>query len=258
MSSDPPAAPAKVSLTKFLDENQRTIAVLGVFLALAIYWNNQPLRPISSFISFMCFAITIPMFVEVFRNYVNTVNRSWNLIIFANFFQPILLYSLWFFLVSYRANWESHMFSLVFWVILIPIAILYSRMKVMRAMAVKLVDWNKNLVTWLFLRNKVEFSHATTDEVEKAIRITTRGLSVFFMLVLISISLDASGLASKRINRHLAGYYAKYQREDSPTESHPTPQQTTIVLFPIQVTPSNSIANPTQVNGSSNTNQAVP
>lgn len=78
------------TLKEFLDENQKALAVAGVFMALGVFWKSFESNGVSSYISFLCFVITIPVFIEVRRTIKTRENWSWTLIIFVDIFVGII------------------------------------------------------------------------------------------------------------------------------------------------------------------------
>jgi uncharacterized membrane protein YbaN (DUF454 family) len=95
-----------VSLKDFINDHQKILAVIGVFVALSVFWGNLPLKPISAFVSFLCLAATVPLFLEIARSYDHK-KSSWLLVIFINIFFPLMGYTAFFLLVAYREQWRT-------------------------------------------------------------------------------------------------------------------------------------------------------
>ena len=80
----------KKSLKEFIDDYQKTIAVIGVFVALGLFWKNMhPDKP-TPYISYLCFLITIPLLLEVNKGY-SKETASWNLRVFIEIFSIIFV-----------------------------------------------------------------------------------------------------------------------------------------------------------------------
>jgi hypothetical protein len=143
-----PSKEEVVTLKDFIDEHQKVLAVIGVFVALSVFWSNLPLKHISSFISFLCLAATVPLFLEIYRRF-DYRKSSWLLIIFLNIFTPLMGYTAWYLLIGYRSHWRTQMGNLVFWTFAIPMWMLYKGLLYERAHA-----W---AFDWLILRYRRRF-----------------------------------------------------------------------------------------------------
>jgi hypothetical protein len=106
MSQDSPQqTPELITLKTFIDEYQKTISVIGVFVALGLLWKNISPEKSVPYLSYLCFLITIPLFIEVRRAY--DYNKStWGLVIFQDIFTGILLFSVYHLLVDYPEHLE--------------------------------------------------------------------------------------------------------------------------------------------------------
>ena len=110
----------RISLKEFIDDHQKLLAVIGVLVAVSVFFgNNQKLKDISVFISFLCLPATIPLLVEIYKN-VNTLKASWLLIIFVNILTPLMAYVAWYLLLAYRPVWKTQTSNVLFWTLIIP------------------------------------------------------------------------------------------------------------------------------------------
>jgi hypothetical protein len=104
----------KNTLSKFIDDNQKLISVLGVFTALTVFTASLPLKVVGSMLSFMFLTLTLIIWTEVLEKFPKG-EATWRL----GLFEQILAYSflgiIAYWLLSYREIWHS--------IMVIPLAI---------------------------------------------------------------------------------------------------------------------------------------
>ncbi|HEX8000256.1 MAG TPA: hypothetical protein VF528_17855 [Pyrinomonadaceae bacterium] len=162
-----PSKEEVVNLKDFIDEHQKILAVIGVFVALSVFWSNLPLKHISSFISFLCLAATVPLFLEIYRKF-DFRKSSWLLIIFLNIFAPLMGYTAWYLLIGFRSHWRTQMWNLVFWAFAIPIWLMYRRI----TLPERINNWiaNHHLKSILRDNEKLLEESELPDEAKKGLR----------------------------------------------------------------------------------------
>jgi len=88
-----PATKKNLTLKEFVEDHQKLIAVAGVFVALGLFWKSVYTDGQVPYVSYLCFFITIPLFIEIAKDY-KYENSSWNLIFFQQIFAGIFLFGL--------------------------------------------------------------------------------------------------------------------------------------------------------------------
>lgn len=117
---------SKLSLEQFISENDKTLAVIGVFIALAALWLTLPLKTISTFLAFLSIIATFPLFFELYKK-LWFAKGTLNLIIFTNIFTLLAGYSIWYVLVAFRPQWKTELYKVVFWTLLLTVIISYKK-----------------------------------------------------------------------------------------------------------------------------------
>ncbi|MDQ1593256.1 MAG: hypothetical protein QOG71_3883 [Pyrinomonadaceae bacterium] len=240
-----PSKEELLTLKDFIDDHQKVLAVIGVLIALSVFWGNQPLKHISSFISFLCLAATIPLFLEIYLKF-NHKTSSWLLIVFLNIFTPLMGYTAWYLLIGFRSQWKTQMWNVIFWVFAIPAWLIYRRIN----LSERIFSWlaSHHLKTMLRNNEKLlaastlpdeenqKFREKWTEEAKakiqpppplerKALHIYLNVLAGALMLLIFGYVAD---YASKRINNRLDKVYESYNAAEatpSPTTT-PTPSVT--------------------------------
>jgi hypothetical protein len=129
MSAENPAEPQNkkhTSLKAFLDDYQRSIAVLGVFVALGIVWKTVQGKDSIPYVSYLCFLITIPILLEARKGY-DYSKASWNLVIFIHIFQGILFLIALSLVVDYPDHLEKIIVGVIWMGIVLPLVTLIER-----------------------------------------------------------------------------------------------------------------------------------
>lgn len=152
--------PDPMTLKYFIDDHQKVLAVVGVFMALSIFFANSPrLKDISVFISFLCFAVTIPLLLQIYASFTR-VKPTWLLLIFMNIFAPLTFYVFWFLLMAYRPVWKTQTANIFLWLLIFSLWHLFKRFGVQTKFAKsieRLMFWSSNTsLDTLILKSKLE------------------------------------------------------------------------------------------------------
>jgi hypothetical protein len=126
MDEKKPEKPPLLSLKDFIEIYQKMIAVAGVFVALALFWKNIRPEEATPYISYLCLLITLPILFEVNRGY-NYEKSTWTLIAFMQIFDGIILFTLYYVLVSYPNHLEKISRGIVFFAVFIGLVNLMER-----------------------------------------------------------------------------------------------------------------------------------
>jgi hypothetical protein len=118
--------PKLESLTDFVEKYQKTIAVIGVFIALAYFWKNIRPKESTPYISYLCLLITVPLLLEVWRGY-NYEESSWNLIVFINLFFGIFTLTVYYLVVGYPDYLETILTGALFFIIYVSLMALQNK-----------------------------------------------------------------------------------------------------------------------------------
>ena len=98
----------KASLKEFIDDYQKVISVIGVFVALGLFWKNIYSNQPTPYISYLCFIITIPLLIEI-RTGCDLKKSAWNLRIFIEIFTGIFLLTA----ASLVTDYPEHLASII-------------------------------------------------------------------------------------------------------------------------------------------------
>lgn len=96
------------SLKEFIDDYQRVISVIGVFVALGLFWKNIYSDQPTPYISYLCFLITIPLLLEI-RKGCDLKKSSWSLRVFIEIFTGIFLLTA----LSLIADYPEHFATVI-------------------------------------------------------------------------------------------------------------------------------------------------
>lgn len=88
------------SLRDFIEDYQRVITVIGVFVALALFWKNIRTAEPTPYISYLCILTTVPLLIEVNRGYVYA-KSSWNLVAFINLINGVFVFTVYYLVTDY-------------------------------------------------------------------------------------------------------------------------------------------------------------
>jgi hypothetical protein len=125
----------KVTLKDFVDDHQKMIAVIGVFVALGLLWKLIGKESPIPFLTYLCFFITIPLFLEIVINWYR-INGTWRLRVFIELFVGILMLSLGHLVSDYPHHFD------VLLTYAIPLAVFLG--------IFHLLDSAKNIITFIW------------------------------------------------------------------------------------------------------------
>lgn len=106
------------SLREFMEEYQKTISVIGVFITVGLFWKTLYQQSSIPYVSYLCFLISIPLFWEVRMGY-NKVNASWNLRFFIDILTSILFFTAWNLFTEYPDHSATIINGLIWMLIII-------------------------------------------------------------------------------------------------------------------------------------------
>ena len=95
----------KQSLYEFIETFQKTLATVGVLIALGIFWKTLYTNE-TPYISYLCFLGTLPLLFEIVRSY-EYHKSSWNLRLFGMIMAGILFQSALFIFTNYLEHTAS-------------------------------------------------------------------------------------------------------------------------------------------------------
>lgn len=117
----------KLTLLVFVNENEKALAVFGVFIALSAFFISLPLKTLSAFLAFLSLVAAIPIFFEIYKKLFTSTNRSLNLTVFSNILFLLFGYFVWYVLIAFRPQWRTELLKVIFWVIVLPLFIICRR-----------------------------------------------------------------------------------------------------------------------------------
>jgi len=146
-----------VTLSDFIDENQKLITVLGVFTALTVFAGNISLAPFRNILSFLFMSLAIIVWIELWRKFPlkkYTWLLRWFEIILT--LSIIVLISYWF--IGYSEMWQGYLivaltsiFTAVFGIVHRKLD-LYDRLynsKSSRYKLIKRITWFAFIIIWI-------------------------------------------------------------------------------------------------------------
>lgn len=118
--SNEAAAKSLVSLKDFIETNQKTMAVTGVFVALALFWKTIQHEDSTPYVSYLCLLITVPLLIEILREY-DYAKASWNLFVFMQIFYGVVGFTLYYLVTAYPSHLEKIINAVIYLVIYLPL-----------------------------------------------------------------------------------------------------------------------------------------
>jgi hypothetical protein len=112
--SNPKPADLK-TLDEFLKENDKILATLGVFVALAAFFMTLPMKSLSTFLALVCLLFAIPLFVELYKK-TGTGKAAWNRLLFTNLLGIFAISFISYVLLAFREQWKTELHRAVFWI----------------------------------------------------------------------------------------------------------------------------------------------
>jgi hypothetical protein len=192
------------SLKDFIEESQRLVAVIGVFVALALFWKVVLGQNSAPYISYLCLLATVPLLIEINKGY-DYHKSSWNLVAFVSLLYGILAYTSYYLIVGYPDHLHSILVGLVFSTICYTLFAATNRF----FNAMKTREYSRNVKFYEALE-KSEIPQARRNEVMKQknedatkyYRSIDRANTVVSICVLV-LSLSAAALVSDYIRASL-------------------------------------------------------
>lgn len=176
-----------VSLKEFIEDHQKVISVIGVFMALGLFWHNMTDKETGSYVSFLCFLITVPLMVEVWRD-VRRVS-SWNLIIFTNILTFIVFNTAYFIFMGFP-NYRNWLIKFILGILLFLLFILGLDKLLAYVKNLEVKRINKLLAETSSKISQEKLSELKTETSNYLARQMTRlelvNLLVFFLCILVS------------------------------------------------------------------------
>ncbi len=137
----------KTTLLDFISQNEPSLTVAGIFIAIAAFWLNLPIKPLASFVAFLSIAITIPIFIALSHK-ISKCNPSLGLLVFSNIFTLIILNIIWYVAVAFRPELKTELSKVLFWLMIIPLYFLYK--KYLHEYVFKFFSWLDSLTDHIF------------------------------------------------------------------------------------------------------------
>jgi hypothetical protein len=166
-----------VTLWSFIEKFQKTFAVIGIFIVVGLFWKSNSPNGEVPYIYYLCFLITIPLFVEVWRDF-KFDKSDWNLVIFFSLFSGIVFSSV-FELIS---GFPKHRSVLIAGVI--SIAVVGGIGQLCAVLLDRLDNWFLNKLNQRLLKEvqKVDEKHLPLDERNEILKIIKRKLESDYKL----------------------------------------------------------------------------
>jgi hypothetical protein len=205
-----------VSLKDFIDDHQKMIAVIGVFMALAVFWSNLPLNQFSSVASFWCLIATTPLYFEIYKNYLQK-KSTLSLTIFLNLFTPIMYYTTKYVFIAFRPQWKDHMINLILWIFVIPAWLLYKKIDIRKKLEKSSDDMMEKALTnkeWSE-KNKEEMRVKWGKERIGLINIKHSLINFTTIVIFLIIGTIVAYFTSNWLNGMLDQVYSSYKVDNS-------------------------------------------
>jgi hypothetical protein len=99
----------KITLTKFIEDNQKLISILGVFTALTVFTANLSVRALGYVLSFIFLSLTLIIWIELLEKFPRG-DANWRLKLFEILLSYSFLGIIIYWLLAYPDIWNSFMF----------------------------------------------------------------------------------------------------------------------------------------------------
>lgn len=194
------------TITDYIDQNQKTMAVIGVLTALAVFWDSLPEKSLSPEVPFFLFIATIPLYFELWRNF-DYKKSTKLLVLFFNLLSPVILGATRFVFLSFRGEWQSRMSQVVLWCFALPLWLLYKKYN----LRIKLGRASLHGLGYLmgrvwFRRSKAESKEIFKDNSgeEKLLDEIAPAVSVVFISLVIIVGVNINQPIANVINYQLS------------------------------------------------------
>jgi hypothetical protein len=179
----PPVQVEKVTLTKFINDNDKLVAVIGILLGVAVFSSSSPARPIGQLVIFCIFACALLAWGELLFIYNRTAYpAAGQLQVFMLFFALAFAGSVFYWLIEFS-------FFRTF------------------AMAAILLQLSKNIffAKWL---------DKARSDLRRNFLILLIGVGCLFLGALLNVGLD-------QINHYLVSHQANEKQNETPSTASP-------------------------------------
>jgi hypothetical protein len=106
----------RVTLTKFIEDNEKLINVLGVFTAITVFVGELRLQAFGYALSFMFMTLTVLLWLELWSKFPSE-SGDWKITWFENILFLTVLAILVYWLIDFRDIWHEFLFILIFGII---------------------------------------------------------------------------------------------------------------------------------------------
>lgn len=134
----------RATLTKFIEDNEKLINVLGVFTAITVFVGELRLQAFGYALSFMFMTLTVILWLELWGKFPSE-SGDWKITWFENILFLAVLAILVYWLIDFRDIWHDFLFVLVFGMISALFSIVMKRFGVFN----KLFHTQAGRLKWL-------------------------------------------------------------------------------------------------------------
>ena len=106
----------RATLTKFIEDNEKLINVLGVFTAIKVFVGELRLQAYGYTLSFMFMTLTVILWLELWGKFPSE-SGDWKITWFENILFLTVLAILVYWLIDFRDIWHEFLFLLIFGII---------------------------------------------------------------------------------------------------------------------------------------------
>ena len=104
------------SLSKFVDDNEKLINVLGIFTAITMFVSELRLQAFGYALSFMFMTLTVILWLELWGKFPSEAG-DWKITWFENILSVTVLALLIYWVIDFRDIWHDFLFILIFGVL---------------------------------------------------------------------------------------------------------------------------------------------
>ncbi len=151
-TSEPPKVDKKAlnptqnqaTLTKFIEDNEKLINALGVFVAITVFVGELRLRAFGYVLSFVFMTLTVLLWIELWSKFPSE-RGDWKIILFENILSLGVLASFVYWLTDFRDIWHELLIFFIFSIISSLFSIVMKKFKIFN----KLFHTQPNKLKWL-------------------------------------------------------------------------------------------------------------
>jgi hypothetical protein len=107
-----------VSLNDFINENEKILSILGVFIAVAVFAKDLPIKSLGHMISFLSFGIIILLSLEITFSLPYS-EAEIRLKLFGNLFITSIIILSFYWLLDFREIWKSYISGVIIIILII-------------------------------------------------------------------------------------------------------------------------------------------